>query len=120
MSVDAYHNRAGLNQSDVFATSWDWKGNNRQKGLFILNGPGVRPCQVSDARIVDLVPTILRLYQVSAPADLDGRVLVEALKGELVTALPVAEASLGTNYAVEVDGEFDDIVRKRLEALGYL
>jgi predicted AlkP superfamily phosphohydrolase/phosphomutase len=120
MSVDAYHNRAGLTQANVFATSWDWKGNNRQKGLFILSGPGVRPSRLSDARIVDLMPTILRLYNVSAPGDLDGRALVDALEGDLVTALPSAEANLGTNHLVEVDDEFDDTVRKRLESLGYL
>ena len=32
---DAYHNRAGLNQPDVFAPSWKWKGNNRHHGTLL-------------------------------------------------------------------------------------
>ena len=120
ISLDSYHNRAGLTQANVFASSWDWKGNNRQQGLFILSGPGVRPTRLPNARIVDLVPTILRLYNVRAPGDLDGRVLVDALHGALAVPLPMSVADLGARQLGEVDDDFDETVRKRLEGLGYL
>ena len=42
LDEDAYHNRAGLGQQDVFASGWRWKGNNRYQGMFVLAGQGIR------------------------------------------------------------------------------
>ncbi|MBC7105078.1 MAG: hypothetical protein H5T97_03995, partial [Firmicutes bacterium] len=62
LDEDAYHNRAGLGQAEVFARSWRWKGNNRYQGLFILAGEGIRAGhRLEGARIVDLAPTLLHL-----------------------------------------------------------
>lgn len=55
-----------------------WTGTHTKDGVFIARGPGVkRGCRMEKARILDIAPTILRLFGVPLPGDMDGRVLEE-------------------------------------------
>jgi predicted AlkP superfamily phosphohydrolase/phosphomutase len=123
LSHDAYHNRAGLWQPEVFATSWRWKGNNRQKGLYVMTGPGVRQgITLHDVSIADLAPTILHLSEVAVPSDMDGRVVAEAL----IPDSPPGRRPISFQEPLLVEREmWDDevhegIVAERLRGLGYL
>lgn len=121
LNHDPFHNRAGLSQPDVFAKSWRWKGNNRHYGLFMLAGPGVRAGRVEGARLVDLAPTILHLCGVAVPDDMDGKVLEQALEAEPGARVPVLQGSLSMNgTGGDLEEDYDQAVRSRLEGLGYL
>jgi predicted AlkP superfamily phosphohydrolase/phosphomutase len=50
--------------------------NHAQDGLLIAAGPGIAPAGPIDAmQLMDVTPTILRLFGLDIPADLQGRVL---------------------------------------------
>src|SRR5205823_6613802 len=53
-------------------------GTHRENGIFLAQGPSVRPGAVAqDARLIDVAPTLLYLLGVPLPDDMDGRVLDE-------------------------------------------
>ena len=48
----------------------------RTQGMFVMAGPGVRPTgRIHGATILDITPTILRLFGLANAADMDGRAL---------------------------------------------
>ena len=120
---DAYHNRAGLQQPEAFAPSWRWKGNNRHHGLFVISGPETRSgITLDDVRIVDLAPTILRLFGVPVPADMDGRALSEAfVPTSVVVSQPgVMQESIEVKRDTLEDEDYEEVIAQRLRGLGYL
>ena len=97
-------------------------GTHRDHGIFLARGPGIRQGEtVSDARIIDLAPTILALLDVPLPADMDGRVLEEIFADQDVpghafqTASALVEESSLT-YSLDDEAKVSD----RLRALGYI
>ncbi|HZY42618.1 MAG TPA: alkaline phosphatase family protein, partial [Anaerolineae bacterium] len=59
-------------------------GCHRLHGIFIGQGAAFEPGTIIDgARIIDLAPTILHILGRPVPADMDGRVLTEALSADL-------------------------------------
>lgn len=123
LDEDSYHNRAGLQQTEVFAPSWRWKGNNRHHGLFILSGPETRPgVTLEGVRIVDLAPTVLRLFDVAVPGDMDGHALNDAF---VPTSVVVSQPGT-TQESIEVkrdtleDEDYEEVIAERLRGLGYL
>ena len=72
-------------------------------------------------KIIDLAPTILHILNVPVPADMDGRVLSEALIPELRARVPqVGAAAPATQTQVDFTEEEQAEVEERLRALGYL
>ena len=118
---DAYHNRAGLNQPEVYAPSWKWKGNNRHHGLFVMNGPDIPTGQTLDGvRLIDLAPTILHLANVAVPNDLDGRVIQDGLTGTMQQRQIRYQPPIMSDSEHQMDNEYQDIIEERLKDLGYL
>lgn len=97
-------------------------GDHRREGLVILAGEGIRGgVRIEDAAIVDLAPTILHLYGLPIPAEMDGRVLAEALAQQgtaVVRPRQEAEANAAANAALSADEQAR--LRGQLRALGYL
>ena len=54
-------------------------GNHKPQGVAIFYGAGIRKQHVSEARIVDIAPTILKHFGLSPSAHFDGRPLAEVL-----------------------------------------
>ena len=53
------------------------------KGIFIAYGPDVKKnIQVKDLRIIDVAPTILHIFGMPIPSDMDGRATIEILREE--------------------------------------
>jgi arylsulfatase A-like enzyme len=74
--------------------------------------------RLTEAQITDVAPTLLHLLGLPLPANLDGRVLAEAL-------VPGSEALLGpeaagtAQVADPYSAEQAAVVRQRLRGLGY-
>ncbi len=94
-------------------------GCHRKHGIFVAWGPEIRPNALSNARILDLAPTILHLLGLPVPGDMDGRVLTEALASER----PVEIREVGPDKEgadAQLSAEETAEVENRLRDLGYL
>lgn len=59
----------------------DWTRCHRLQGIFTILGPDIKKgIRIQGARIYDLAPTILHLFGIPIPEDIDGRVLKEIFK----------------------------------------
>ncbi len=56
-----------------------WRGKHHPQGIFLASGPGVRRGFFENIRIYDIAPTILHVFNLPIPRDMDGRVLTEIL-----------------------------------------
>jgi predicted AlkP superfamily phosphohydrolase/phosphomutase len=100
-------------------------GDHRPEGILMMAGPGIAPARaIAGAAIADVFPTILTLLGIGVPADVDGKVLSEALECGVPGSPPVrasdspqAPASPGRH---EYTSDEEEEIRERLRGLGYL
>ncbi|PYJ18834.1 MAG: hypothetical protein DME96_00475 [Verrucomicrobia bacterium] len=102
-----------------------WGGTHRRDGILVASGPALkRGAEIENAQLIDLAPTLLHLFGVAVPKDMDGRVLADAFRPEFLAAHPVkagaasgiSESDRSTGYTEEESAK----VEERLQALGYL
>ncbi len=97
-------------------------GDHEQFGIFMLGGPHVVHAEIEDMSLQDITPTLLHLMGLPVTADMDGRVVTEALADDWKQAHPVQSAEEAPwdvgrpTLSVEEDTE----IAERLKALGYL
>jgi arylsulfatase A-like enzyme len=91
-------------------------------GIFVAAGPGIRP-GMPDAfapSVLDVTPTVLRLLDLPAGADMEGRALDEILRDPVpipaIVTWETGEAPTGP----PPPAESDEAMLERLRALGYL
>ena len=104
----------------VIEPSFGVSSSHRMNGIFIASGAGVkRAGEFCGAQLIDLAPTILHLMGLPVPADMDGRVLSEALTD--VRAVEYGgsserRAAATAGYSEEEEQQ----VIERLQDLGYI
>lgn len=101
----------------------------RHFGMLAMAGPGIKKTggAVYGAVLTDICPTILRLFDLPAGADMDGKVLVDALdKLQMLPPVPSWDETAGPNpdgrHAKDTlfdPGEAVEL-HKRLQDLGYV
>lgn len=119
-----YHGPAARQLSAAELAQKPLSGCHRQHGIFIAWGPVIRPGgRTADAALVDVAPTALHLLGQAVPVEMDGRVLVEALRPEAAAVATTSLADLGLP-APAGETAYSDAeaaaVRERLAGLGYL
>jgi predicted AlkP superfamily phosphohydrolase/phosphomutase len=103
-------------------------GTHRRDGILLLSGEGCASGRVDGAGLEDLAPTLLHLMGIEVPAQMDGRVLTEALSPVWLRQQPVPESRdrgprvgrASTKEPVIFTPEEEDLLRQRLQGLGYL
>jgi predicted AlkP superfamily phosphohydrolase/phosphomutase len=109
----------------VEPTSPAISGQHRMDGILALWGPEVPAGTVLErAGIMDVAPTALHLMGMPVPEDMDGRVIIQALKPDFLERRPVqsiggdeqAPTDAAPGYTEEQEGEIID----RLKGLGYI
>ncbi len=101
-------------------------GTHRHNGICLLWGEPIRAgAEIEGANLYDLAPTILHLMGEPIPADMDGRVLAEALRPEYaqVQAPAVQRPVPEVSYAPaggELSDEDEALIAERLRGLGYV
>jgi hypothetical protein len=100
-------------------------GTHRPEGILFLRGPDVQAgVELQGASILDLAPTILYLLGVPVPDDMDGRVLVEALRKQRLRAQPIESLPAEDVTTKEPDRDLteqeEEEIKDRLRALGYM
>ncbi len=94
-------------------------GTHTPEGILLLAGPRVRSgVTLPDARIEDVVPTLLALFGLPVPDDVDGQVLVEAFTSPPDVRYAPAPPDIRKREALDV--EQSDEVLERLRDLGYI
>lgn len=95
-------------------------GCHRRHGILIGWGRGIRAgATLTDARIMDLTPTILHLMGLPVPRDMDGGVLTAALTLDRSVEYEEVQTT-GANAQVGLSAEETAEVEERLRSLGYL
>ena len=66
----------------LMRSSWDysniWSAYHTLQGIFIAHGPDIKKgLRIENAKIFDIAPTILHMFNVPIPRDMDGRILIE-------------------------------------------
>jgi len=102
-----------------------WGGTHRLDGILVAAGPALkRGASIENARLIDFAPTLLHLFDLAVPDDMDGRVLADAFRPEFLAAHPVkAGAASGISESDRSSGYTEEEsakVEERLQALGYL
>jgi predicted AlkP superfamily phosphohydrolase/phosphomutase len=103
----------------------EWGGTHRANGILIASGPAFKKSlEIENARLIDMAPTILHLFGVSVPGDMDGKVLAETFQPGFLAEHPVrtgaASGSSGQDPRSGYTAEESSKVEERLQALGYL
>jgi predicted AlkP superfamily phosphohydrolase/phosphomutase len=101
-------------------------GIHRHEGILIAFGPEVEQNKrASEARLMDMAPTLLYGLGMPVPADMDGEVLTHIFAEESVKSRPVTyreqEGPQGEIGPAEVyDADEETVIRDRLKGLGYI
>jgi predicted AlkP superfamily phosphohydrolase/phosphomutase len=67
-----------------------WSGTHRLDGILLMKGAPFRAgVTLSPAHIIDVAPTLLYLLGLPVPAEMDGKVILEAFRDEFVSLHPV-------------------------------
>jgi predicted AlkP superfamily pyrophosphatase or phosphodiesterase len=86
----------------------DRTGNHSIDGIVLLRGPAIRRgARLEQARLVDITPTLLHLHGLAVGADMDGRVIEEALTDDF-----------RATHAIERIASWDDLVEVTRQAAG--
>jgi hypothetical protein len=95
-------------------------------GIFIIEGPCIKNnFFVENVSILDIFPTILFIFDLSIPNDINGRILQQVFNDEFFEGKlskninsyedNISKTLLNMNFLL-----FDDEIIKRLESIGYL
>lgn len=93
-----------------------WTSGNHPRGMLLLAGEDVKPRQLAQRSLLDVMPTILAYLGCDVPADVDGEVIAE----------PFADGSLTIDRGATIEsdrtesGGVDAGLEARLTDLGYL
>jgi len=103
-------------------------GSHRMNGIFVAAGPDIRPGAVEIVHLCDIAPTILHLFNVPVPADMDGRVREDIVTAEYLKAHPAKfqnetagnKSQETISQAKEMTQQEKDFVQQQLKDLGYM
>jgi predicted AlkP superfamily phosphohydrolase/phosphomutase len=98
-------------------------GSHRHEGVIVLSGPAFARGAPVHGELVDVVPTMLYLLGEAIPADLEGRILMEALRPDLLDERPPEYDDTPAEFTAqeaELEQEGAAEVERRLRGLGYL
>lgn len=114
-----FEQNTSLDFSEIPLTS-----SHRPEGIFIAHGNGIRAdYKISNARLLDLAPTILTQLNLPASTYMDGRILGEIFTGSeaerLTKLIQIDDLNIG-DQGVTYSPEEEKIISDRLRSLGYL
>lgn len=104
------------------------KGHNFEAidGVIIVKGPHIkRNYSINSASILDVAPTILYLFNLNIPEDMDGKVLLDIFKDDYIKSHPlkIIDSYENDKKPSPLNNDisaFDDAIMKRLHKIGYL
>lgn len=100
-------------------------GFHRSNGIFLARGSMIQEGKrIQSANIADIAPTILYAMGLPVPDDMDGKVLQEALREDVLKNRPVqyvpADQDQGADREETYSQEESEKIKERLRSLGYI
>jgi predicted AlkP superfamily phosphohydrolase/phosphomutase len=94
-------------------------------GIILVKGPMIKKnYSIKNATVYDIAPTILYLYGIPIPKDMDGRVLTEIIEDHYLATHPVKYTSESSQKevggAIEINETMREKVEEKLRELGYI
>ena len=115
--------------NELFSNPKTFKsGDHSEYGLFMAYGPDIKQnAEINNINIYDLAPTILDMFSIPAPADMDGKVRKEIFRqgsSLLDTDTRVSKKDFAKDKTQEppqtLSSKDEDKIKKRLQDMGYL
>lgn len=102
-------------KGEIFSNNLPFKnksGSHRNEGIFYAFGPDIKEGLTINANIIDLAPTILHIFDVPIPDDVDGRLLMEIFKEDSEIAKRNPKSS-NLNYSrkKQEDEKLKEVIR---------
>lgn len=99
------------------------KGMHGEDGIFILNGPNIKKQQIFDAKLEDVLPTLLYSLGLDIPDDIEGDVL-DVFDAEFTSGSSISH-TMGTNAepsgrGTSYNSQEKKSIQNKLKSLGYL
>ena len=96
-------------------------GGHRPDGVFVANGNMFRQGKVSGVSVLDIAPTVLSLYGLDIPSNVDGDVILECIKPEVLKTMKVKKRSqtIEEPHEIQEKGDLDEM-KDVLKSLGYM
>jgi len=104
-------------------------GSHRKDGMVILSGKGIQPGKrISPKNVLDILPTALYLIGLPMAKDMEGSVLTEAIRSEVLAARPIEKIDTYETEKWRMRGleaivssqSVDEKMLQKLRGLGYL
>jgi len=121
----AFMRKLDLDELERLERDAQANADHRMDGIVFLHGPGIKKGhETKGANIMDLAPTILHLFGLPIPEDMDGKLLDDALEEDYLRANPIRFT--GDDHKDEGRGshqyseEEAATIQERLQGLGYL
>ncbi len=88
-------------------------GTHRLNGIFLAYGPGIKKgYKITDAKIYDIAPTVLHIFGLPIPNDMDGRVLMEIFEEDSEFAKRKPKYVVPSYYHTNVEDEKEKLKTK--------
>ncbi|OGL44896.1 MAG: hypothetical protein A2W05_06485, partial [Candidatus Schekmanbacteria bacterium RBG_16_38_10] len=98
-------------------------GMHLMNGILIGFGPMIKPGRIDGARIVDIAPTIIYSTELPVPGDMDGIVLKEIFRDEILSKKPIEYFDWSSKSAqadTSLNRDEEEQMKAKLRGLGYL
>ena len=107
------------------AVNWELDGRlggtHRVEGIFIANGPKIKPNVQITADIADITPTLLAMLGLPVPADMEGKALADVFDPPLMVEFEPPKMYQPVEAPSEIySQEEQKLLTQRLSDLGYL
>jgi predicted AlkP superfamily phosphohydrolase/phosphomutase len=112
--------------SEFFMNDPELTGEHLPNGILVMKGPHIKKgIKVVDTQIVDLFPTVLYLLNLPIPENIDGKILVQAIKDEFLEKnegkyLKYIADNDTEAETTEYSDEEETLIQERLRSLGYI
>ena len=73
---EGVHISGAIGFKDIFETPSKWLGENQKIGIFMAQGPDIKAAHLPKVSILDIAPTILKIFNLPIPDDFDGKPLL--------------------------------------------
>jgi predicted AlkP superfamily phosphohydrolase/phosphomutase len=99
-------------------------GDHRMDGIFLGAGDAFRQgIKLEGLSLLDIAPTVLYLLGLAVPREMDGKIMMDALRDEFLIEYPVEYSDvqlLGNAGGSSLTRQESEDIKRRLEGIGYI